>query len=301
MTRNPSVGVCILNWNSGAHLVQSVRSAYQFLTSPEQQLVVVDNSSTDGSIEQISRWWSNITILRNPSNIGYGRGNNVGADELIKRGFRFLLFMNPDVILFSTTLTALEKSLQTHPNLGCIGGVPISPDGTHAPVARNFPSFVDKMVTDAFWHKVIGRRIAKRHFVQANELSEVTEVYALGVGACVMYRTEAFIQAGGFDDQIFLYSEELIMAERLARAGWRTGVSPSAQYCHIGGASTRLMPFKRRIQQIRSEQHLVENYYRWNPLKCKLLLAIRGVELAYYAPKSLWVRLNSRCSVAAER
>jgi GT2 family glycosyltransferase len=274
-------------------LFEAVCNISEQLACVSQQLVVVDNASSDGSVEMILDLFPGLTIVRNASNLGYGAGNNKGATVLLKRHFPFLLFMNPDVFLFPGTLISLRTALVENRRGGCVGGVPISPIGGAGAVARRKPSFLEKVLTDAFWQKLFGRAIARRHFLQARELRDVAQVYALAIGACVMYRAEAFVHIGGFDERVFLHSEEFVMAERLARAGWSVLVSPFAQYGHIGGASMNQIPIGRRLHQIRSEQVLVRSYYQWSAMKCGVLRAIRYCELPYYCVKNTWTRVIS--------
>jgi N-acetylglucosaminyl-diphospho-decaprenol L-rhamnosyltransferase len=286
-----TVGICLVNWNAGSFLTAAVSSACRVVASPAGQIVVVDNASTDDSVAILEKAFPEITIIRSPTNRGYGTGNNIGATELARRGFDFLLFMNPDVLLRQTTISRLLQALSRDHRAGCAGGVPIRGSSGREPVARNKPTVLEKLVMDSFLQRITPRRFVDRHIMILGAVPESTRVYSLAIGACIMFRTNAFLEAGGFDERVFLYSEEFTMAERLLRAGWHIVVSRWAEYDHIGALSTRQISFMRRVHFIRSEQYLLRDYYLWHPVLCQGFLSFRYLELFLYLARDLVWRL----------
>lgn len=283
------VGVCVLNWNSGPNLAVAVESARKAVPHPEEQIVVVDNASNDSSLQILVERCPNTKIVQNRQNLGYGAGNNVGARWLARKGFDYLLFVNPDVILDATTIQFLRECFRRDARAGCAGGVPIHPSGRQTAVARRKADLLEKVIADSFLQRLLPAPLLRIHFLYADQAFEGQRVYCLAYGACVMYRTDAFWQVQGFDERVFLYSEEFIMAERLLKAGWHVVVSPGAKYVHIGGASTRRIPLRRRLHLIQSEQHVVRNYYGWSSTACHTLFVWRCCELPYYALKAIFL------------
>jgi GT2 family glycosyltransferase len=98
-----------------------------------------------------------------------------------------------------------------------------------------------------------------------------------------MFRAAAFRDAGGFDEQTFLYEEEFIMSERLRARGWNVISAPAAVYGHIGEHSTRQRHLHSCRCFIDSEQHLVRSYYRWPFAVAMALFVYRWAELGLYS------------------
>src|SRR2546423_2124770 len=94
-----SIGVCVLNWNSGDYLVSCIQSFYDPRSAASTRVVVVDNSSRDSSVSVLRSIFPKIPVIETGSNLGYAKGNNVGAKYLLELGCEFLVFLNPDVTI----------------------------------------------------------------------------------------------------------------------------------------------------------------------------------------------------------
>jgi GT2 family glycosyltransferase len=258
------LGICILNWNAGAVLTDCVENLLEASKSFERELVVVDNNSSDASVAQLSARFPEVQVIANHSNLGYARGNNIGARHLLDRGCDLLLFANPDVIVSESALHALLRTLRNTPDAGCCGGLPMNSKGVSRAACRTKPSLFEKLVLySPLSYIPITRPLRRRHYLNPDSLSDGSPVFAVS-GAMVLFRAAAFQQIGGFDEATFLYEEELIAAEGLAAAGWKTLVATSCRYFHWEAHSSRHMPYRRRLHFIRSEQYLLRRYYRLN-------------------------------------
>ena len=120
------------------------------------------------------------------------------------------------------------------------------------------------------------------HILDPKDLPDSAEVYAVS-GACIAFRSEAFVDIGGFDENTFLYEEEFIIAERLISGGWNTVLSKRANYGHVEALSSDRIPYRRRLYFIASEQYFLRHYYRWNWLALRLIQGIRYIEWCIYA------------------
>lgn len=271
-------GVCILNWNSSAVLIDCIAAVSRAFAERCFELVVVDNASSDDSIRLLQERCPGIALIHNKVNLGFAAGNNVGAQYLLDRHCDLLLFVNPDVMLTKTAVDALIGALHEHECVGCVGG----DAGQGSGVCRNRPTALQEIVLYGPLKALpFAERLWAEHTAPIREYDGVCETYAIG-GACMLFRSRAFEEISGFDEATFLYAEEFIIAERLISAGWRTLYVPAAKYPHIGGHSTGKIFFRRRLHFIRSEHYFLTRYCGWSALAGGLLIAYRYVEWLPY-------------------
>lgn len=277
-----TVGVCILSWNTRASLMRCVGELIHHAGFAPRQLVVVDNASRDGSLQALRERFPEVPVIANPKNLGYSRGNNLGAAHLMARGFRWLLFVNPDVLLEPTAVAAMLDVLIADPSVGCVGGVPVRPGRSSSGRAgRNRPTLIEKLILYGPLAQVLGRWFETGHILSAREIRDGQSVYAI-YGAACMFPAAAFAAIGGFDEEFFLYEEEFVIAERLRACGLRVALT-GATYLHDEAAGTRQIPFRRRIWFLRSEFRLLRKYWRWPLAACAAVATWRILELAAFS------------------
>jgi GT2 family glycosyltransferase len=271
-TRHALIGICVLNWNGGDRLrdcVESIRSAV--------------------------RNHAHTIVVRNSSNVGYARGNNIGAEHLLRDGCAYLLFVNPDVTISAGTIAALISGLTSDPAIGCCGGVALTAGRTSPMTARTKPTVWEKLLLYGPFGRAF-ERLRQRHFLDVSTMSSATKVYAVS-GACLMFKAQAFRSINGFDEETFLYEEEFILAEKLGQHKWSTAISPHAIYSHIEAHSTGQIPNLRRIHFIRSEQYLLKTYYGHSRLVRTAFLVGRVMELPVFFLRNLFPRNSDAASI----
>jgi GT2 family glycosyltransferase len=272
------LGICVLNWNAGTDLTDCVASLLDCTLPAENTLVVVDNDSADNSIAHLTSRIPGVQIISNPRNFGFSKGHNIGARHLLADRCTMLLFVNPDVVVAKWTISGLLDTILASPLAGCCGGLPRNENGVSRMACRTRPSLYEKLVLYSPLSRVPFTRPAyQRHFLNPRGLGDGSDVFAI-CGALMLFRSEAFEQIGGFDEATFLYEEELIAAERLARSGWTTIVSPNCEYFHAEGRSTRQIPYGRRMRLVESEQYLLKEFYGLNTVSLLLWRLYRYLE-----------------------
>jgi N-acetylglucosaminyl-diphospho-decaprenol L-rhamnosyltransferase len=277
------LGVCVLNWNAGDALTKCLEQLRIACKDYVVELIVVDNDSSDGSVDSLQARVGEVSVLRNSRNLGYARGNNVGAQYLCSKLCTHLLFINPDVLISATSIGSLVESLSHDAGAGAAGGLPRNAQGISRMAARSRPTPLEKLVSYGPLHRIpLVSHLSRRHFLDLENIEDGQRVYAI-CGACILFRTEAFQAAGGFDESTFLYEEELIMSERLQASRYFFVLSKRCTYFHTEAGSTRRMPYRRRLHFIQSEQHLLKAYYGWHFGMRLLFRACRYAEWAFYA------------------
>jgi GT2 family glycosyltransferase len=239
--RHESCDVVIVNYNAGALLAEGVRS---LLGSRPGHIVVVDNASTDGSLIDLEKLSASapITIIRNPGNLGFAAGCNIGAAASTAQA---VLFLNPDCRMALGALEAMLDELFSDPQIGMVGPSVLNPDGSQQRGSRRkiptplsgFTRAFGITYLSRFWPGIFG------DFNQHTDglPSGPSDVEAIS-GSCMLVKREAMDKVGPWDEGYFLHCEDLDWCMRFSQAGWRIVFVPEAQAIHVGGASSRSRP-----------------------------------------------------------
>lgn len=255
------ISVIIVNWNGGDIIMRCIEP---LANKKDLELIVVDNASTDGSIDNLKKCnYSNLHIIQNNKNLGFGRACNIGAKNA---SGEIILFLNPDAIISYDVLLRLGNICKQ--NSPCI----ISPmvyEGNYgtARTAAYFPTITRKLfggfaskIADTYHWNVPSSLLMSyptSHY-KDKELVAVDWV----IGACMMMKREVFFKLGGFDEKIFLYAEET----DLCRRAWQSAIScyvvPSLRVNHIGGGlAGRTLTKRTAYLRVQSEYYYFEKHH----------------------------------------
>ena len=227
----------VVNYNAGSALSECVASLER---AGVKSIVVVDNGSTDGSLEGIGASHSQVRVLRTGRNLGYGGGVNYGVEQTTEA---FLLVCNPDLVLQPGSLDAMADRLAKDPSLGLVGPALVSSAGSEQTSGRSFPT-IRRSSVQAALGVLLPNNSHSRRYREANRARAETGIVDWVTGACFLVRREAFEAVRGFDGRYFMYVEEVDLCWRLAKAGWRTGYESSARVMHLAGVSTAAVPYQ---------------------------------------------------------
>ena len=210
------------------------------------EIVVVDNASTDGSADEAERIVPDATVLRLKDNRGFASACNAGA---VAADGKFLLFLNPDVIVDPDALMTLLKVAREYPKAGLVTGRLRFPDGTFQATCRQFPTATNMLLSrGSFLFQVFGSRVDKQERYTLSEYTGTTEVPSVAA-AMVMIRSELFEQLGGFDERFFMYMEDTDLSLRVSKQGYINVFVPEAGGVHLLGEGSTISQFRRRRLQ----------------------------------------------------
>lgn len=269
------VRVVTIAYHPGDELADFARSLAD-ATTADVELVIVDNG-TDPEVADRVAAEAGGRVVRTGANLGYGAGANAGAAGATAP---WLVVANPDVVWRPGSLDALLAAGERHPSAGALGPALLNEDGTVYPSARELPS-----LTQGVGHALLGKvwpgNPWTRAYQRRQETAGTERVAGWLSGACLLLRREAFEAVGGFDEDYFMFFEDVDLGERLGRAGRPSVYVPSAQVVHVGGVSWKARPAAMISAHHRSaERYLHRRYARWYhwPVRTAVSLGLRARE-----------------------
>ena len=255
-----NIDVIIITYNSKPFIsacIDSLLSSHNVCS----RITVVDNASTDGTVELIEEKYPSVKVLGSTENMGYAWAVNKGVASA---DGDFFLVANADVVFHSDTICQLVEYLMTHRDVGVVGPQQVFPDGKWQRSYGNVPGIGDSvrnLVGITSFHNWVRRSAWPRRIDRyPKEVGYID-------GAAMAIRKKAYRFAGGFDENFFFYGEEADFCFRLRKSGWRVVFLPSALLTHIRGGSSRRADAKTEKYlrlHVNSKLILFEKHYpRW--------------------------------------
>ena len=274
----PRVYIVLLNWNGWQDTLECMRSLRR-IEYQNWHAVIVDNGSTDDSVERIKEACPNIPILETHKNLGFAAGNNAGIRLALNKGADYVFVLNNDTIVFPDTISAFVAFAEKHPAAALMGPkIDRHNPQREWPICRKLDLLTVLCTFTAFRRIVARIPVICDVFYSTGSQPSVVQFLA---GCALFFRASAFENAGLFDERTFLDFEELIMAEKIRNAGLSAYFVPQATIRHTGSASASKLRAKRYIENAKSEEYFFSNYVRLSPLGRSIVRLIRF--LAYAA------------------
>jgi GT2 family glycosyltransferase len=223
----PDVSVVVVTWNALPWLEQCLDSVRG------HEIVVVDHGSTDGTLDFVRERYPEAQIVEQ-ENKGMGGGNNAGMRVATGRYF-FLL--NSDAWVVGDGLANLVAYAEAHPDAAVVGPRLLNPDGTLQRSVRAEPT-VWRLSTEYLYIRKLNPRSPRLNPLYVGGFDHDVEFEADWLyGPALLVRREAVDQVGMFDEDFFMFSEEVDWMTRFREAGWKVLFYPGAEVVHVGGAS----------------------------------------------------------------
>jgi N-acetylglucosaminyl-diphospho-decaprenol L-rhamnosyltransferase len=234
----PTLDVILVNRNSARRLYNCLSSIAQTNRSGFELrcVCVVDDASTDNSLDGIAELRLPLRILRNTRHTGYGASCNLAAAESTAD---YLLFLNNDTMLRPDSLTAPISYMEQaeHSEVGIVGIQLYDSKGAVSRCCARFPT-VSRMVGQAFGFDRLAPSLVSSHFMIEWEHSETREVDQV-IGAFTLMRRALFEELGGYDERFFVYMEDVDLAFRMSWLGYKSVYLIDASAFHEGGGTFR--------------------------------------------------------------
>lgn len=219
-----NIAIVIVNWNAGDYLHLAVASALQ-QSRPAERIVVVDNASTDHSLESLVQFGDAVEIHRMPGNLGFAEANNRIIKEL--EGIDWVALLNPDAKADPCWLQALEQGVRQYPQARAFASRMMSMD---------VPGVLDGAGDEYHLSGLVWRRFHGQALDSVDAMCDI-QVFA-PCGGAAFYHRDSFHRAGGFDKRYFCYCEDSDLAFRMQLKDMPCWYLHRAVVFHKGGATT---------------------------------------------------------------
>jgi N-acetylglucosaminyl-diphospho-decaprenol L-rhamnosyltransferase len=221
------VSVVVVTYTSLPELERCLESVSRY------EVVVVDHGSTDGSVELVRERFSGMRLLQQ-ENRGFGAGMNAGMQVA---GGRYFLLLNADAWVRGDAVERLCAFADEHPEAAVVGPRLLNPDGSLQPSVRGFPTLW-RLATEYFFLRKLApqSRLFNAFFGAGFDHRSVREAEWLSA-ACLLVRREAADEVGLFDEDFFMFSDEVDWCCRFREAGWKVLFFPGAAVTHVFTAS----------------------------------------------------------------
>lgn len=245
----PRVCVILVNWNGWRDTVECLQSC-ETLDNESCEIVVIDNGSTDESVERISSLCPGVRLVEVGENLGFAGGNNVGIEYALKVGFDFVWLLNNDTTVAAESLSALVDTAESDEHIAVVGSK------IYYSSEPNVIWFAGGVI-DRVKGWTLHRGLNEADTGQYDACEETQYV----TGASMLVRTAAIREVGMMRTEYFLYWEEVDWCTRIADAGWSIVYQPKSLVWHKVSASAGgdESPSKARYE---GRNRVL--YYRWN-------------------------------------
>jgi GT2 family glycosyltransferase len=244
----PLISAVVVNWNGGDLVVDCLRSLHDHPPSVGWEAILVDNASSDGSVERIRAELPEVRVIANRRNLGLAAGNNQGIRASTAP---FVLISNPDVVYPTGAVDALLELLERRPRAAFAIARLRDPDGTVQVAAGDLPTLREALLGRALPKALAASPFSRRRPTRPqrgfwwHDWGHDREL-RIGHGgeACYLVRRAAIDEMGLQDEGFVLDWEGVEWSRRAARSGWEIWYCPQAEVVHMGGVSIRQVPFR---------------------------------------------------------
>jgi len=245
----PYVSIIIVSWNTRELLRKCLNSIYSETKGITFEIFVVDNASSDKSVEMVAKEFPEVNLISNEKNLGFGRASN----QAIKRcAGEYVLFLNPDTIILDKAIIKILNFMENHPNVGAAGPKTLYPNRTLQISWAKFPRLWTVFTTNVsmgvvLWWWGLFQKRSKKRLTMGNSDSWLEDLFhpkqvEVLYGEFIMTKKSILEQIGGFPEERFMYEEETDLCYRISKAGWEIWLVPESQIIHYGRQSIKQLP-----------------------------------------------------------
>ncbi len=255
------LAVVILSFNTKELTRRCLESIYNNKWESDLQVILVDNASSDSTVEMVKKEFSKVQLIISPENLGFSRGNNLGLEAA---DAKYYLFLNSDTEVLPGSLDSLLKFAQNSPeDYGIISAKLLNPDKTLQPNAGYLPYFGAMFnwlsgLDDIF--QVLGITIPSYH-QQNSSFYNKSKVVGWVSGTAFMVSRKLVKEVGGWDKNIFMYAEDVDYCLRAQKAGFKVSWTDKAEIIHIGGASSKDPQYRQWLGEFKGLIYVYKKHF----------------------------------------
>lgn len=233
------VSIIIVSYNTKQLLYNCLKSLYEKIENISFEIIVVDNASSDKSVEMIRETFPDVFLVLNEKNLGFGTANNLGVS--VAQG-EYIFLLNSDTLMLKNSILNFFNFMENKKNekVACCGGVLLGSDFNEQNSFGNFPSIIQglfELGLKRIFRNYYLKNITLASNIYKKDATQILEVDYLS-GAAIFIKRSIFDFFGGFDEDFFFYFEETELQKRFNRNGYKSFIIPNSEILHLGGMST---------------------------------------------------------------
>lgn len=246
------VSVIIVNYNTRQMTCDCLHSIRMHTKDVNYEVIVVDNASTDGSVEHIKTHFDRIRVISSDRNLGFGKANNKGALEA--RG-KYLFFLNSDTLLLNNAIHSFYNYMERNKEVGAVGGILLNEQGQVSFSYNRFPSPQTEI-------KYVLNKFFRRPTIPIPPSQPVSVDFISGADLFIPKVT--FERLNGFDPEFFMYYEEVDLQKRMDSLGLKRMILPEVRIIHLEGGSfaSKRLTYSRFLLAQKSFNRYIAKHYR---------------------------------------
>ncbi len=233
-----TVSIVIVNYNVRQFLSQCIDSILKSKRSNfELEIIVVDNASIDGSIDYLSNHYPNVKLIANNKNVGFSKANNQGIN--VAQG-SYILILNPDTIIQEDTISICLDFMGHNQNTGVIGVKMVDGSGKYLPESkRGEPTLWNSFTKfSGLTNLFPSSKLFSGYYLGHLDENNIHKVDVL-CGAFMFFRKNVLTEAGKFDEDYFMYGEDIDLSLQVRKKGFDVIYLPTTKIIHFKGESTK--------------------------------------------------------------
>ena len=271
---NKHLSVNIVNFNNTEFISNCINSVYSNTSNINFSILIIDNASTDKSIEITRKEFPLVNIIRNSSNLGFAGAHNIGFK---KNDCKYVLILNPDTLFVDNSIKIMSDFLDQNPEVGIVGPLIFNPDKTSQYTGITYPSNLNLFLETLFLDRLFPNNAIFGKHKGTFEPYMTTKSVDYLQGSCLMIRKKVIEEIGLFDDSFFMYFEETDFCYRAKKIGWKIVRLGGTSLIHFGGGETGYYDEFRIIQFTKSLILFYKKYYSSKDiLMLKFILFLRN-------------------------
>jgi len=233
----PKLSIIIVNYNVKEFVKNLLLSLDKALKEFTSEIIIIDNASSDGSVEDIKIKFPTVKVIANSKNVGFGKANNQGLE--LAEG-EYIVLLNPDTIVKENTFKNLIGFMQSTPDAGMVTCKVLNPDGSlQLACRRSFPGPWTSFTKVTGLSKLFpNSKLFARYNLTYLDENKINEVDAVS-GSFMLFTRDVYNKVGGFDSRFFMYGEDLDLCYRVQSNGYKVYYVPTTEIIHYKGESTK--------------------------------------------------------------
>ena len=268
----------IINYKNSEPLKDCLASIYQTIQKIDFETIIIDNSEKDLGLQSLKELYTKAQFVSNSSNVGFAKANNQAAK--IAKG-KVLIFLNPDTILSEQAIYSMYKYYCSHTETGVLGPKVVDPEGSLQYSCRRYPTLWTGLFNR---YSILSRlfpenRFTSQYLMRDFDHNEIRQVDWLS-GCCLMVSKNTFENSHGFDENYFLFNEDVDLCRTIKQAGKEVIYFPEATITHQVSTSNSKTTARVIIQRHLGMMHYFKKYHGQNLLTrgvINFFISLRGI------------------------